>query len=194
MGADGQFFIGASAATAAGIFLDLPPVIHSIVALACGILAGALAGFVPGILKSRWGASELVSSLMLNYVLVKLGMYLVTYPLRDPDIGALASRQVLPSSWLTQFIPSTRLHTGIMVLILTVVFCYYFLYRSKWGYETRMLGQNPGFAMYSGMSVAAANPLHLRLIGRLSAGLAGAVEILAYTGGSCGLAQPVIGF
>lgn len=193
IGADGQFFIGASAATAAGIFLHLPPVIHTIVSLACGVAAGALAGLIPGFLKSRWGASELVSSLMLNYVLFQLGMYLLTYKIRDPDVGALASRQVLPSSWLAQFIPSTRLHTGVFILIATVVFCYYFLYRTKWGYETRMVGQNRSFALYSGMSVAAVT-LYTQIISGGIAGLSGAVEILGIHRRFQWLASPGYGF
>ncbi len=193
IGADGQFFIGASAATAAGIFLHLPPVIHAIVALLCGVLAGALAGLIPGFLKSQWGASELVSSLMLNYVLFRLGMYFLIYKLKDPDVGALASRQVLPSSWLGQFIPATRLHTGLFILVATVVFCYYFLYRTKWGYETRMVGLNQSFAKYSGMSVAAVT-LYTQVLSGGIAGLAGSVEILGIYRRFQWLASPGYGF
>jgi simple sugar transport system permease protein len=193
IGADGQFFIGATAATAAGIWLRLPPVVHAVAALACGILAGALAGLAPGFLKSRWGASELVSSLMLNYVLFRLGMYFLIYKLKDPDVGALASRELKASSWLGQFLPPTRLHTGLLILAATVVFCYYFLYRTKWGYETRMVGLNQGFARYSGMSVAAVT-LYTQVLSGGIAGMAGAVEILGIYRRFQWLASPGYGF
>jgi len=193
IGADGQFFIGAIATTAAGIYLKLPPIVHAVVALGCGVAAGALAGFIPGFLKSRWGASELVSSLMLNYVLFRLGMYFLTYKMRDPAVGALVSLELKPSSYLGQFLPPTRLHTGIFVLVLTVVFCYYFLYRSKWGYEIRMVGMNRSFAEYSGISVASVI-LYSQVISGGIAGLAGAVEMLGIYRRFQWLASPGYGF
>src|SRR5690606_2529637 len=66
IGAEGQLFLGAVAATMVGIAFQLPPVIHVTLALAAAAAAGALGGAVPGLLKARWGANELVSSLMLN--------------------------------------------------------------------------------------------------------------------------------
>lgn len=193
IGADGQFFIGAIAATAAGIYLDLPPVIHAVAALVSGVVAGALAGLVPGFLKSRWNASELVSSLMLNYVLFRLGMYFLIYRLKDPAVGALVSSQLKPTSWLRQFMPPTRLHSGLLVLAGAVVFCYYFLYRTKWGYETRMVGINQSFARYSGISVTTVM-LYSQVLSGGIAGLAGAVEILGIYRRFQWLSSPGYGF
>lgn len=177
MGAEGQFFIGAVAATAAGVFLDLPPVIHTIVCLAAGMIAGAIGGFIPGVLKARWNASELVASLMLNYVFLKLGMYLITYHLRDPSAGALVSLPLKESSWLPQFTRTTKLHSGIFVMFLVVFLCYYFLYRTSRGYEARMTGQNLSFARYSGIPVLKVILL-IQVLGGAVAGLGGAVEML----------------
>lgn len=177
MGAEGQFFIGAVAATAAGVFLDLPPVIHTIVCLAAGMIAGAIGGFIPGVLKARWNASELVASLMLNYVFLKLGMYLITYHLRDPSAGALVSLPLKESSWLPQFTRTTKLHAGIFVMFLVVFLCYYFLYRTSRGYEARMTGQNLSFARYSGIPVLKVILL-IQVLGGAVAGLGGAVEML----------------
>lgn len=193
IGADGQFFIGAIAAAAAGSMMKLPPVIHALVALMCGAAAGALGGLIPGFLKSRWGASELVASLMLNYVFFRLGMYFLTYHLKDPTVGALASREVLPSSKLPQFLPPTRLNAGLIVLGLTCAFCYYFLYRSHKGYEARMVGLNPSFAGYSGISIAGVVLLSQVLSGAV-AGLGGAVEILGVHHRFQWLASPGYGF
>jgi simple sugar transport system permease protein len=193
IGADGQFFIGAIAATAAGIYLKLPPGIHTVVALLCGAAAGALGGLIPGFLKSRWGASELVASIMLNYVLFRLGMYFLIYHLKDPSVGALVSREIHPSSTLPQFLPPTRLNVGLLVLGLTITFCYYFLYRSHKGYEARMVGLNSKFAGYSGISIAGVVLLAQVLSGAI-AGLGGAVEILGVFRRFQWLASPGYGF
>ncbi|MGI6162656.1 MAG: ABC transporter permease [Bacillota bacterium] len=193
LGAEGQFFIGAVAATAAGIYLNLPPVIHTIVCLAAGMAAGALGGFIPGFLKARWNASELVSSLMLNYVFLKLGMYLITYHLRDQSAGALVSRPLKKTSWLPQFTANTRLHAGVFVLFLTVLFCYYFLYRTGKGYEARMTGQNISFARYSGIPVLTVI-LSVQVLAGAVAGLGGAVEMLGIYRRFQWLASPGYGF
>ncbi len=193
LGAEGQFFIGAVAATAAGIHLNLPPVIHTIVCLAAGMAAGALGGFIPGFLKARWNASELVSSLMLNYVFLKLGMYLITYHLRDQSVGALVSFPLRESSWLPRFTENTRLHAGVFVLLLTVVFCYYFLYRTGKGYEARMTGQNISFARYSGIPVLTVI-LSIQVLAGAVAGLGGAVEMLGIYRRFQWLASPGYGF
>ncbi|HOQ02235.1 MAG TPA: ABC transporter permease [Bacillota bacterium] len=193
LGAEGQFFIGAVAATAAGIYLDLPPVIHTLVCLLAGIAAGAVAGFIPGILKAKWNASELVSSLMLNYVFLKLGMYLVTYHMRDQSVGALVSLPLKETSLLTQFIPNTRIHTGVFILLITVLFCYYYLFRTSQGYEVRMTGQNIEFARYSGIPVLSVI-LSVQVLAGAIAGLGGAVEMLGIYKRFQWLASPGYGF
>lgn len=193
LGAEGQFFIGAIAATAAGIFLNLPPVIHTLVAMACGALAGAAFGSVPGVLKSKWNASELVSSLMLNYVAFRLGIYLLTYHLRDPNVGALVSKPLKETSWLAQFLPPTRLHAGVFVLAGAVLFCYYFLYRTPRGYELRMTGNNLSFARYSGIDVQSVI-FRAQVLAGMIAGLGGAVEMLGLFRRFQWLAMPGYGF
>jgi simple sugar transport system permease protein len=193
LGADGQFFIGAVAATAAGIYLDLPPVIHTLVCLLAGIAAGAIGGFIPGLLKAKWNASELVASLMLNYIFLKLGMYLVTYHMRDQSVGALVSRPLKNTCWLPQLIPNTRIHAGVFVLLLAVVFCYYYLYRSGRGYEVRMTGQNIEFARYSGIPVLSVI-LSVQVLAGAVAGLGGAVEMLGIYRRFQWLASPGYGF
>ncbi len=193
MGAEGQFFIGAVAATAAGIHLDLPPVIHTVVCLMAGMAAGAVGGLIPGFLKARWNASELVSSLMLNYVFLKLGLYLITYHLRDQSVGALVSLPLKETSWLPRFGETTRLHAGVIVMFLTALFCYYFLYRTGKGYESRMTGQNINFARYSGIPVLSVI-LSIQVLGGAVAGLGGAVEMLGIYRRFQWIASPGYGF
>ena len=177
LGAEGQFFLGGVAATAAGVVLDLPPILHVLVSLAAGTAAGSLAGLVPGFLKIRWGAEEIVSSLMLNYVYVGLGMYLVTYHLKDPSAAALVSLPLKDTSWLPRFIPLTDTHAGLLLALLVAAFVHCFLYKTRKGYEIRMMGHGADFARYSGIPVTTVLLL-VHVMSGAVAGLGGAVELL----------------
>lgn len=175
--AEGAFFIGGLAAAIIAVKLTLPLGIHPAAAVICGALAGGVAGFIPGILKTRWNANELVSSLMLNYVLLYFGLFLLNYLIRDPNAGNIASFTLNPTAKLQIFVPGTRIHWGIFVAALMIVLVYYFLYRSKWGYVLRMTGLNQKFAEYSGMNTLNVT-IYSQVIGGLIAGVGGATEIL----------------
>ncbi|MEW6522908.1 MAG: ABC transporter permease [Bacillota bacterium] len=177
IGAEGQFFLGGVAATMVGVALNLPPVIHALVALAGGAVAGGLGGYIPGVLKARWGTSELVSSLMLNYVFFRLGIYVINYHFRDPVAGAMVSHPLRQTSWLQQFLPPTRLHWGVLVAAMAVLFSFLFLYRTRWGYALRMTGLNRSFAGYSGINTASVI-IYAQVVGGALAGLGGASELL----------------
>lgn len=177
IGAEGQFFIGAVAATIVGIMLPLPGILHPIAAVMAAALAGMAAGYIPGWLKARWGASELVSSLMLNYVYLRLGLYIISYHYRDTTAGAMVSWQIEKTAWLNQFLPPTRIHWGIIFVVLAVVAVYLFMYRTRWGYALRMTGLNLSFAKFAGISTASVI-IYSQALGGLVAGIGGAVEIL----------------
>ena len=193
IGAEGQFFFGATAATIVGITVPASGWLHPILALAVGGVAGAFVGWIPGVLKARWGASELVSSLMLNYVFFRVGMYLINYHYRDTTAGAMVSLPLKETSWLTQFLPPTRIHYGIFVAILAVIFTYLFLYRSRWGYALRMTGLNLPFANYSGINTTSVIT-YSQVISGVVAGIGGAVEMLGIYHRFQWLALPGYGF
>lgn len=177
IGAEGQFFFGAVVATIFGIVFKLPAIIHIPLILIAAMAGGMLVGAIPGFLKARWGASELVSSLMLNYVFFRLGLYLINNHYRDTSAGAMVSWKIHETAWLKQFLPPTRIHWGVFLAIGAIIFTYYFLYRTKWGYALRMTGLNKNFAAYSGISVTAVI-LYSQVIGGAIAGLGGASEML----------------
>jgi len=177
IGAEGQFFFGAVVATIFGIIFELPAIIHIPLVLIAAMGGGVLVGAIPGFLKARWGASELVSSLMLNYVFFRLGLYLINNHYRDTSAGAMVSWPIKQTAWLKQFIPGTRIHWGIFLAIGAVIFAYFFLYRTRWGYALRMTGLNKEFATYSGISVTAVI-VYSQIIGGAIAGLGGASEML----------------
>lgn len=193
MGAEGGFFFGAIAATIVGIVVPAPGWLHPLLALVAGGLAGAVVGWIPGVLKSRWGASELVSSLMLNYVFFRVGMYLINYHFRDTNAGAMVSLPLRETSWLAQFLPPTRIHLGIFVALLAIVFTYLFLYRSRWGYALRMTGLNLPFADYAGINTKSVITYSQVIMGVI-AGIGGAVEMLGIYHRFQWLALPGYGF
>ncbi len=177
IGAEGQLFFGAVLATIVGLSFQLPMYLHVFVALLGDLVGGALVGTTPGVMKARWGASELVSSLMLNYVFYRLGLYLINYHFRDPAAGAMVSYRIPQTAWLQQFMPPTRIHWGLWVAIAAVVFTYLFIYHTRWGYALRMTGLNKNFAAYSGISVTGVI-IYSQIISGGIAGLAGAADVL----------------
>ncbi|MCK5006258.1 MAG: ABC transporter permease [Spirochaetales bacterium] len=153
IGAEGSLYLGAAVGTAFAVSTNMPAFIHIPLVLLIAGLTGALWSFIPGILKAKWKASELVSSLMLNYVAYFLGLYLINYHFRDKEAGFLVSFKLPETAWLARFIPDTRIHYGIILALVLAVLVYYFLYHTTAGYEIRSTGFNERFARFGGISV-----------------------------------------
>jgi ABC-type uncharacterized transport system permease subunit len=179
IGAEGQLYIGAAASVYAGFALTgLPVFIHLPIAVLAGIAGGALWGFVPGFLKARTGAHEVIVTIMLNYVAYRLVDWLLNQPFyqregRDDQI----SRFVADSAELPRFFEGFRTHWGLALAIAAAVFVSWLLFRSTKGFEFRAVGLNPSAARYAGMSISGTLILALSISGGL-AGLAGASEML----------------
>ncbi|HBG39280.1 MAG TPA: ABC transporter permease [Clostridiaceae bacterium] len=177
LGADGAFFIGAVGATIIALEMSMPPVIHPTVAIIFGGALGAITCMIPGILKNKWKANEVVSSLMLNYIMLYLGIYIIKNHLRDINAGTTVSQKFPSTAKLPKIVPNTRIHVGLIIVIALVVILYFFMYKSKHGYEIRMTGQNPMFAKYSGINVNKVI-INTQILGGFIAGIGGAVEVL----------------
>lgn len=179
IGAEGQIYIGALFATAVGIsFPDLPLLVHLPLAVLAGFIGGALWGFVPGILKARTGAHEVITTIMLNYVsylVVDLALRQTFYQLPGRDDPV--SKFILPSATLPRLLPDERLHWGLILALLAAVAVWWLLFRSTKGFEFRAVGLNPSAARYAGMNISRTVVLTMMISGGL-AGLAGAAEIL----------------
>ncbi len=177
MAAEGAFFMGGVAASFVAINCPLPMVIHPIVAILLGGVVGSVICFITGIIKIKWKASEIVSSLMLNYICLYMGLFVINYILRDPTAGFMASLKFLPTSFLPKFISRTSVHVGLFIAIAVVVVSYLFLYKSKYGYAIRISGKNENFAKYSGMSVVSI-VVYSQVVGGFIAGIGGATQLL----------------
>lgn len=177
MAADSAFYLSAMTACMVGLYSPFPPVVTIILALVAGMITGALIGFIPAILNQKFGASELVTSLMLNYVIGFLVKYLFSYVVRDPYNANLQSYPLKDGVNLGILIPGTRVHFGLVIVLLVVIAAYILLYKTKWGYALRTTGTNEKFAVYTGISVPVVIVL-AQVFGTAIAGLGGAVEML----------------
>lgn len=180
IGGEGQILAGAVGATYIGFTLrELPIVVHLPIALTSGFVLGALWGFIPGFLKARTGAHEVITTIMLNFIaLSTLNFVLKTETFLRPNRSDPISKVVSASAELPRLLGSQyRLHAGIVLALLAAWAVWWLLFRSTFGFEFRTVGANPNAATYAGMSVGATFVVAMMLAGGL-AGLAGSVQVL----------------
>ncbi|MCI4064192.1 ABC transporter permease [Micromonospora sp. R77] len=182
IGAQGQAIIGVILAAVAGFALPLPPVLHLLVALLAGAVGGALWGFIPGILKARTGAHEVINTIMLNYVAVYfLSWILVQNAVKDPARADAISKPVESSAQLPRLLGADlRVHAGILLAVLATWFVAWLLNRSTLGFELRAVGANPDAARTAGISVTRTYVL-IMVVAGLLAGLGGSNMVLGST-------------
>jgi simple sugar transport system permease protein len=184
IGAQGQIIVGAIFAAYVGFAWDLPPVLHLFLAVLGGAMGGALWGFIPGILKARTGANEVIVTIMLNWIAVYLVSYVLASGPFNPSGTGQRSPQVGPNAEFPRLIPdflvpgnTFRLHWGFVVAIAATIFVWWLLERSTIGFEIRAAGANPHAARTAGMSVGRVTVLTLVIAGAL-AGLAATSQVL----------------
>jgi len=183
IGAEGQFVCGALAACWVGLFpppvvsQSLPPHLLPSLALLAGMAGGAAWAFVPALLKARLGVSEILSTLLLNYVAVLFMEHLYYAPWRDPaGMGFPGTAELAEAFWLPTF-AETRVHAGLALALVLVGIMWWLLARTRWGFRARVLGLSPKAAAYAGFRAARITVTAMCLSGAL-AGLAGAGELL----------------
>jgi simple sugar transport system permease protein len=179
IGAEGQIFVGAITATFVGYALTgLPMIIHLPLAILAGALGGGLWGFIPGWLKARTGAHEVINTIMMNYIAFRLSDWLLTGPMKRPDSFNPVSPTVQLSAQLPRFFAEPiRFHLGFFVALGVAYLVYWFLFRTTWGFNLRTAGSNPNAARYAGINTGRWIILTMSLAGAL-AGLAGTNEVL----------------
>jgi general nucleoside transport system permease protein len=178
IGAEGQLYFGAIAATGTALYL-LPnaPAIALIPAMVvAGFLGGALWALVPALLRAYAGVNEIISTLMLNYVAVLFSDYLVHGPWKNPQGFGFPGTPYIPEAGWLPHLGTTRVHLGLLFGLLAAAALYMILRRTWWGYEIRVIGENPRAARYAGINIARNILLVMALSGGL-AGIAGMSEV-----------------
>lgn len=177
IGGVGQLHLGAVlAAWVAYGFADLPPLILIPFMIVAAFLGGGLLGGLCGFLKAKWNANEVVTTMMFNYVAILLVNHLSAYPWRrGGGIAYPMTSEISPSAWMP-LIAGTRIHYTIVIGIVASIIIFYWLRKTKVGYEIRTVGSNPLAAKYSGMRSMKIILITMFIGGGL-AGLAGFGEV-----------------
>lgn len=177
LASEGAFFMGGVIATIAALKLPLHGAALPVASILLGGLVGMVMMLIPVFVRQKYEASEIVCSLMMNYLLFYFGSFLIRAFVRNPDSGELQSLPFSEDAMLTTLFPGTRIHTGLLVAVVFVVFFWVYLYKSRWGYRMRIVGSNSNFALYSGIRITASVVIAQALAG-LACGVGGATEIL----------------
>jgi ABC-type uncharacterized transport system permease subunit len=183
IGAEGQLYAGAIAAVAVGgSAIDAPAPLLFALMFAAAVVAGALLLLGPALAKLLWGVDEVVSTLLLNFI-VLLGVgALLDGPMKDPAAMGWPQSVALPDALaLDKLIAQTRVHTGLYAALAAALTLWVLLQRTTLGFDIRALGANAGAAAFVGVPVRRTMVVVALLSGGL-AGLAGAIEVAGRTG------------
>ncbi|WP_198029609.1 MULTISPECIES: ABC transporter permease [Marinitoga] len=193
IGAEGQLFLGAAIASFAAIYFPAIPILHPIVVILVASLVGAGWSAIPGYLKAKWNASEIVTSLMLNYVALYMGLFIIKVFLRDPNAGQLVSYKFKETAMLYLLNSRYRWHIGILIALAMSLLFWFIMKKTTWGYKVRLIGNNKNFAYYSGIDTQK-TLFQAHVVSGAIAGTAGIIELIGYHGRFLWLFSPGYGW
>ncbi|MDH3494247.1 MAG: ABC transporter permease [Acidobacteriota bacterium] len=203
IGAEGQLYVAAFATAWVGIkfggtvvnvfgeqqdwsWVSLPALLLIPLCIATAIIVGGLWGAIPGFLKARFGSHEVINTIMLNFVAIGLVSYFTQYFYKIPGDPILQTAPIGEAAHIPQlnqllpFVPETvALNISFLVAIVMCVLVYIFLWKTKWGYELRAVGENPDAAEYGGISAKKQIVIAMTISGAL-AGMVAIGEVLGY--------------
>lgn len=178
IGVEGQFYAGAVLAAFVGYSIKgVPHFLHLPLAIVAGIAGGAIWGAIPGYLKAKTGGHEVINTIMMNHIMLKLTDYLVKNPMLDRGATIPRTPYIEETAQLPRIFPAFRLHWGFLIALAAVFAVYFVLYKTTVGFEIRTVGHNQKAARYAGMNITKNFILAMAVSGGL-AGLAGSKEVL----------------
>lgn len=203
IGAEGQLYVAAFATAWVGIkfggtvvdifgkqedwsWMSLPAIILVPLCILTAIVAGAVWGAIPGILKAKFGSHEVINTIMLNFIAIALVSYFTQYYYKIPGDPIMQTAEIGPNAHIPrisqyihgmpEFVP---LSVAFLIAILMCVLVYIFLWKTKWGYELRAVGENASAAEYGGISPKKQIIMAMTISGGL-AGMVAIGEVLGY--------------
>jgi len=154
VGAEGQLYLGAAAATWVGLqFSFLPHFLLITLMILAGMAAGCFWAFLAASLKIWFNASELINTIMMNYIAIFFVNFLVHGPMKEPGSPLGQSSLLPPQARLSVLLPATRLHSGLLLTIVVAVIAYILLWHTTWGFHIRATGKNQMAALAAGINV-----------------------------------------
>jgi general nucleoside transport system permease protein len=180
IGAEGQFYMGALAATATALALArLPGALLRPVTVLAAMLTGGLWAAIAGYLRARFRINEIIVTVMLNYVAMHFVQYMLAVPLRETQsrgMGYPQTNVITEAIWLPRLAPGIRLHTGFLIALALVVVMYFVHRHTTFGYRIRAVGLNPQAARHAGIGVTRTLVVAMAASGAF-AGLASQIEV-----------------
>jgi general nucleoside transport system permease protein len=153
IGAEGQLVLGGLAAGVIGVFVPGPPVVSIVATLLAGAIAGGFWGGIAGFLKSRFGANEVIATLMLNVIAALLATYAVDGPLHFASANEGETPLLAKTAWLPTIVPDTRLTISIVIALLLALALRFVFNRTIFGFELRAAGEAPEAARRAGVDL-----------------------------------------
>lgn len=183
IGAEGQLYLGAMAAVAIGSgFLDISGILLLPLIIVLGAAVGAVGMAAPTYLKVRFGADEVVTTLLLNFIIIIFLQMMLEGPLQDPmGLGWPQSAPVLDQGMLPPLMDRMRVHSGLLIALVLAAIAQFMLVRSVWGFKLRAVGENAAAARHAGINVNR-SLFSVALISGGLAGLAGVSEVAGLKG------------
>ncbi len=184
IGAEGQLAFGAVATAWVGYALpgmlgvELPAILHIPLAIGAGMLAGFLWAAIPGALRAYAGGSEVINTIMMNYIALNITSFLLNGPMKDNNPLNVIARtpEIAEGARIPVIFDGLRVHWGFPLALIVAFLVWYLLWKTTFGFEIRTVGANPDAAKYAGINYKRVIVLTMALSGLL-AGLAGAVEV-----------------
>jgi simple sugar transport system permease protein len=184
IGAEGQLVMGGIATAWVALyltqtldFLPASPWIWIPIMMIAAVVAGAIWGLIPALLKAYLNVNEIITTLMFNYIAILWYRYLFTTAWKDPEgFGFPGSAQIPEFARLARLTDTGRLHAGLLIALVAVIGIWIIMEKTRWGYEIRLIGENRRAAEYAGVSIIRNIVLVMVFSGGL-AGLAGLSEV-----------------
>ena len=184
IGASGQFIVGAYVAVLIGVKLPVLGGFQWVVGIFAAMIAGAIWGAIPGLLKAFLNVHEVIASIMMNYI----GMFMVNYLIKQTVLNVYTNRSLpvaatanIPKMGLTSIFPGSSINGGLIIAILFVILMYIILEKTTFGYELKACGHNRFAAKYAGINETRSIVLSMAIAGML-AGVGGALFYLSGAG------------
>lgn len=178
IGAQGQYLIGAIAATAVGVGLDVPAPVLILLVMLAAIVGGAALAALAATLDVWRRVPIVLSTLLLNFIVLELLRFLLQGPMREPG-GQVKSAPLLDAARLP-LVPGTGLHFGFVIALLAAPLIAFLVRHTTFGFRLRVVGENPTAARFAGINVSRVSLATMALSGAL-AGLAGGIEVSGVT-------------
>jgi simple sugar transport system permease protein len=178
IGAEGQLLMGALGSVWTALaFPGMSPSLIITVSILTGTCFGAAWAFLPALVKAFRGINEVLTTILMNYIALFLISWLINGPLQEKARQNPQTDAILKSYHLPVLVSGTRIHLGLILLLVLGIGIFYYLFYTAPGFKTRMMGQNQEAAAYSGINIPRSIISSIMISGAI-AGMGGAVEMM----------------